>query len=70
MCAVAEVLRALVAALKDVLKVPVLSDTIVFQGYAQAALVVDEVVKEVRGQGGGAGAGAGGRVLPAGRAAD
>lgn len=45
----AEVLRAIIGTYRDVLKAPALTDAALFSNYALAALVVDEVCREVGG---------------------
>ena len=46
--AVSEVLRAIISTYREVFKAPNLTDAVLFSNYAVAALVVDEVVREVR----------------------
>lgn len=44
--AVYELLQALIQIYKDIFKVPSLSDTILFQNFAQTIIVIDEACKE------------------------
>lgn len=43
-----DILRIIIGCYKDIFKVPALSDTVLLQSFAQTALVIDEVCKEVR----------------------
>lgn len=46
--ALADILRSIIGIYKDMFKVATLSDGVLFSRYAQAALIIDEVIKEVR----------------------
>ena len=49
----AEVLRTIIAVYREVFKAAALTDALLFSNYALAALVVDEVCREVRARLGG-----------------
>lgn len=45
--AVSEILKTIIGCYKEIFKVQALSDTALLQNFAQTALVIDEVCKEV-----------------------